>query len=75
MFYLIGVKGTGLPNMPIFMFRCPNTRQRVQALWLAEEATEEAEAYLPFQCGACRQFHRINPLNGRMLRSDPRTED
>ncbi|HLH96453.1 MAG TPA: hypothetical protein VKW08_15160 [Xanthobacteraceae bacterium] len=58
-----------------FVFRCPNTRQEVHAWWLAHEARAGSRTYLPFSCGACQQFHRINPLNGEMLCPDEREDE
>ena len=52
--------------MAAFIYRCPNTGRRIQAL-AAEEITEDGASYQPVTCVICRQVHLVNPLTGRVL--------
>jgi hypothetical protein len=55
------------PQMPTFLFRCPNKNLRVQG-WTAEEVSEEDNStYAAVACAACRQMHYVNPATGRVL--------
>jgi hypothetical protein len=60
--------------MATFIFRCPITRQNVQA-WIAEEVIESADTFLPVQCIACQQFHHVNLATGRTLGGDDDDRD
>ena len=56
--------------MAPFLFRCPNTGQRVQG-WTAEEVSpDEADTYETVTCIACRQVHLVNPATGEVLGSN-----
>jgi hypothetical protein len=55
-----------LIKMAPFLFRCPNTRRRVQG-WIADDPSGNDSAYAPVQCVACRQVHYVNPGTGRVL--------
>ena len=52
--------------MAAFIYRCPNTRLRIQAL-AAEEITENEETYHPVTCVMCRRVHLVNPFTGKVL--------
>jgi hypothetical protein len=53
--------------MALFLFRCPNTGQRVQG-WAAEEVSpDQADIYETVTCIACQQVHLVNPSTGRVL--------
>jgi hypothetical protein len=53
--------------MAPFLFRCPNTGQRVQG-WAAEEVSpDQADIYETVTCIACQQVHLVNPSTGRVL--------
>jgi len=54
-------------KMATFLFRCPNTRLRVQG-W-SEESSENGDTYAPVRCVACSQMHYVNPATGRVLGS------
>jgi hypothetical protein len=51
--------------MATFLYRCPNTRLRVQG-WSADDASEEV-AYEPVRCIACSQMHYVDPATGKVL--------
>jgi hypothetical protein len=50
-------RGVG-SSMAAFIYRCPNTRLRIQAL-AAEEVAEDADTYQPVTCIMCRQVHMV----------------
>jgi hypothetical protein len=53
--------------MPPFLYRCPNTGDRVQG-WSAEEASAyQANAYETVTCIACKQVHVVHPATGHVL--------
>jgi hypothetical protein len=54
--------------MATFIYRCLNIDKNVQG-WTAEECEHE-DTYVPVQCHACRQFHHVNPLTGKVLGGD-----
>ena len=54
--------------MVTFLYRCPNTGQRVRGV--ADdpaEGDERAAKYLPVNCTACGRVHLVNPETGRVL--------
>jgi hypothetical protein len=55
--------------MAAFIYRCPNTRLRIQAL-AAEEIAEDADTYQPVTCIMCRQVHLVSPFTGKVLGGD-----
>jgi len=53
--------------MATFLFRCPNTRLKVQG-WSAEEMPEDGRNdYETTTCAACGQLHWVNQASGRVL--------
>jgi len=52
-----------------FIYRCPNTGLRIQAL-AAGEITEDEDTYEPVTCVMCRQVHLVNPFTGKVLGKD-----
>jgi hypothetical protein len=54
--------------MPHFIYRCPNTGLRIQAL-AAEEITDE-DTYEPVTCVMCQQDHLVNSFTGKVLGQD-----
>jgi hypothetical protein len=54
--------------MAIFVFRCPNTRLRVQGFVADDPA--DTEAFEPVTCTACTRVHLINPKTGKVLGAD-----
>ena len=46
--------------MPLFIYRCLSTGQRVQG-FVAEDIAEDHHVYEPVTCLACRQIHHVNP--------------
>ena len=55
--------------MAPFIYRCPNTGLRIQAL-TAEEITEREDTYEAVTCIMCRQVHLVNPYTGKFLGED-----
>jgi hypothetical protein len=53
-----------------FIYRCPNTGLRIQALAAAEEITEDENAYEPVNCVMCLQVHLVNPFTSKVLGGD-----
>jgi hypothetical protein len=51
--------------MPPFLYRCPNTGQRVQG-FVAEEMPDD-DTYEMVTCLACQQVHLVNPGTGKVL--------
>ena len=49
-----------------FIYRCPNTGLRIQALG-AEEITEDEDTFEPMTCIMCRQVHLVNSFTGKVL--------
>jgi hypothetical protein len=52
--------------MAAFVYRCPNTRVRIQAL-AAEAIMDDADTYQPVACVMCQQVHLVNPFTGKPL--------
>ena len=52
--------------MDPFVYRCPNTGLRIQAL-AAEEITEGEDTYEAVTCIMCQQVHLVNPYTGKVL--------
>jgi hypothetical protein len=59
------VRGTMAP----FIYRCPNTGLRIQAL-AAEEITEGGDTFEAVTCIMCQQVHLVNPHTGKVLGED-----
>jgi hypothetical protein len=55
--------------MPPFLYRCPNTGQRVQG-FVADKPEENDEEYRSVACLACAQMHFVNSSTGRVLGAD-----
>ena len=55
--------------MTPFLFRCPNTNQPVQG-FVAEEVSDDPNAYESVTCLACQQVHLVNPATGKVLGVD-----
>ena len=53
-------------RMPAFLCRCPNTGHNVQG-FIAEEVSDDDEAYESVTCLACRQLHLVNLATGKLL--------
>lgn len=52
--------------MPLFLYRCPNTGDRVQG-FSAEDISEDQRTYEPVTCPVCHQLHLVNPATGKVL--------
>jgi hypothetical protein len=52
--------------MPPFLYRCPNTGEKVQA-WTTDDPDEEAFSFMQVTCLACAQAHLVNPKTGKVL--------
>ena len=52
--------------MAAFIYRCPNTRVRIQAL-AAKAITDDANTYQLVACVMCQQVHLVNPFTGKLL--------
>jgi len=52
--------------MPPFLYRCPNTSNKVQG-YIADEVQDDPNSYEPITCLACRQVHFVNPATGKVL--------
>jgi hypothetical protein len=52
--------------MPLFIYRCLSTGQRVQG-FVAEDIAEDHHVYEPVTCPVCRQIHHVNPTTGVVL--------
>jgi hypothetical protein len=52
--------------MPPFLYRCPNTGYRVQG-FVAEEVSDDSEAYEAVTCNVCQRVHLVNPSTGKVL--------
>lgn len=60
--------------MPAVLFRCPNTRLRVQG-WAADDQSQSSgDRFEPLTCHACGQVHLVNPKTGRTLGDDSEHE-
>jgi hypothetical protein len=57
-------------EMAAFIYRCPNTGLRIQALSPAEEIAEDEDAYEPVTCVMCQQVHLVNAATGKVLGED-----
>jgi len=55
--------------MPLFVYRCPNTGQKVQG-FTAEELNGNDKVYKTITCLACQQVHLVNPGTGKVLGAD-----
>lgn len=53
------------PNMPTFLYRCPNTGFRVQGY--TPEQTSDDGAYEVVTCAACSRVHLVNPMTGKVM--------
>ena len=56
-------------TMRPFIYRCPNTGRRIQAL-AAEEITDDEDMYEPVTCVMCQQVHLVNSFTGKVLGQD-----
>jgi hypothetical protein len=52
--------------MPTFLYRCPTTSKTVQG-FIAEDVSDDPNAYETVTCLACRQVHLVNPMTGKVL--------
>jgi hypothetical protein len=58
------------PGMAAVLFRCPNTKLRVQG-WLVDNPTKaDGETYEPIVCTACTRAHLVNQKTGKVLGAD-----
>ncbi len=55
--------------MTTFVFKCPNTHRTVQG-YVAEEVSDDTDAYEWVTCIACHQPHLVNPTTGKVLGAD-----
>jgi hypothetical protein len=54
-------------GMPTFLYRCPNTRVRVQG-WIANDPTEQdGDSFEAVTCPACGGVHLVSPQTGKVL--------
>jgi hypothetical protein len=53
--------------MTMFLYRCPNTDQLVQAWTDGPPVADDLEAFQAVKCAACCQLHWVNPGTGRVL--------
>jgi hypothetical protein len=54
-------------DMPLFIYRCPNTGLNVQG-FTADDLTEgDKQTYEALNCTACKQVHSVNPKTGKVL--------
>ena len=44
--------------MPLFIYRCPKTGDRVQG-FASEDVAEDHHVYEPVTCLICRQIHHV----------------
>jgi hypothetical protein len=49
-----------------FLYRCPNTGQKVQT-WADDDPEDDDQSYVQVSCLACAQAHLINPETGKVL--------
>jgi hypothetical protein len=52
--------------MPLFVYRCPQTKHRVQG-FSADDVSKDAHTYEPVVCTVCKQIHHVNPATGAVL--------
>ena len=50
-----------------FVYRCPNTGLRIQAIAAAEEITDDEHTFEPVTCVMCQQVHVVNLFTGKLL--------
>lgn len=55
--------------MATFLYRCPYTGQNVQG-FIAEEVSDDVDAYESITCLACQRVHLVNPATGRVIGED-----
>jgi hypothetical protein len=55
--------------MPPFLYRCPNTGEKVQA-WAADDPEEDDLGYIQVTRLACAEVHLVNAQTGKLLGSD-----
>src|ERR1700676_3277731 len=53
--------------MTTFLYRCPDTRQQVQARTDGPPVADDAEAYQSVKCIACSRSHWVTPRTSRVL--------
>ena len=53
--------------MTVFVYRCPNTGQKVQGWTDDPPVADDPEAYQSVTCIACSRLHWVNPRTGRVL--------
>jgi len=57
---------------PLFLYRCPRTRLRVQG-WAADDRNHpEKQSYEAVTCLACGGVHLVNPASGKTIDDDDR---
>jgi hypothetical protein len=61
-------KEAELLNVPPFLYRCPNTGEKVQA-WASDDPEKGNLTYVQVTCLACAQAHLVNPKSGKVLGS------
>jgi hypothetical protein len=59
-------------KMPSFIYRCPNTRDRIQGFVAEDVPRGTFEAVI---CTLCRQLHFVEPATGRVLGEDFSSSD
>jgi hypothetical protein len=52
--------------MLLFMYRCPQTRYRVQG-FSAADTSEDRHVYEPVTCPVCHLIHHVNRASGAVL--------
>ena len=53
-----------------FLYRCPTTGHKVQAVVADVPAPDQTNTYDAVTCAVCSRVHLVNPNSGRVLGSD-----
>jgi hypothetical protein len=53
-------------TMAAVLFLCPSTGYRVQG-WLADNGSDDSDAYQSVTCLACQRVHLVNLATGKVL--------
>jgi hypothetical protein len=54
-------------DMPLFIYRCPNTGLNVQGFTADGLTEDDKQTQEAVSCTACRQMHWVNPKTGKVL--------
>jgi hypothetical protein len=58
--------------MATFVFKCPNTYNKIQH-WLDDDENVPCNEYEIIKCAACSRLHLINRKTGALLGADVKT--